>query len=1053
MGANAISMIDKIINYSLENKFIVLLIALLCVAGGIYSAFNIKLDAIPDLSDVQVIVYTEYQGQSPQVVEDQVTYPLTTAMLSVPFAKVVRGYSFFGFSLVYIIFDDGTDIYWARSRILEYLNFVAGRLPEGVNPTLGPDATGVGWIFEYTVEDKSGKLDLAELRSIQDWFLRYELMTVPGVAEVASLGGFVKQYQVEVDPDKLLAYNIPLAKIKEAVKRSNNDVGGRLIEQAETEFMVRGLGYISSLEDLKNVPIGIKNGTPIFLRSVARIHFGPELRRGLAEKNGEGEVVAGIVIMRFGENALQVINDVKKKLEELKTGLPPGVEIITAYDRSSLIKRAIATLTKKLMEEIGMVALICIIFLLHARSVFVAVIALPISVLTSIWIMYILDINANIMSLGGIAIAIGVMVDASIVMVENAHRGIERNMREGGKKSHSAIIAESTKEVGPALFFSLIIIAVSFFPVFALKEQSGRLFKPLAYTKTFAMVSAAFISITLIPVLISIFIRGKIPDARKNPLTRFLEHVYHPIIRFVLQHRKTTLLAAALLLLATYLPLNRLGSEFMPPLNEGDILYMPTTDPGISITKAKELLQQTNKIIASFPEVDLVFGKVGRANTATDPAPLSMIETIITLKPESQWRDGMTHEKLIEELDKALRFPGLTNAWTMPIKTRIDMLSTGIKTPVGIKIAGEDLNMLSELGDKIASVLRKVPGTLSVYAEKTVGGNYVDFKINRIEAARYGLTVGDIQDVIISAMGGMNVTYTVEGRERYPVNIRYSRELRDNITALKRVLIPTPTGSQIPITQVAEISITKGPPAIKTENAKLNAWLYIDLTGIDIGTYVKNAKKAVSESISLPAGYSIIWSGQYEYMERSAKTMRVVIPITLFIVFLLLYFHFKNLTDCLIVMFSLPFALIGGIWLLYLLDYNLSVAVYVGFISLAGLAAETGVIMLIYLKLTIKRYKLDGKLNSVEDLNNAITEGVVTRLRPILMTVSTTIFGLIPIMWSSETGSQVMKRLAAPMIGGLISATVLTLVIIPVIYLMVERVKMSNSTSVSKVKF
>jgi len=1029
-------MIEKVIEYSIRNKYIIFLIGVFVFLGGIYAIQNIDLDAIPDLSDVQVIIYTEYPGQAPQVVEDQVTYPLTTAMLSVPYAKVVRGYSFFGFSLVYIIFEDGTDLYWARSRVLEYLSFISGRLPRGVTPQLGPDATGVGWVYEYTVEDESGNYDLSDLRSIQDWYLKYELTSVPGVAEVASVGGYVKQYQVEVDPDKLLAYNIPLSKVKMAIQRSNNDVGGRLIEMAETEFMVRGLGYIQSIEDLKKVPLGIdEDGTPILLRNIAQVKIGPELRRGIAEKDGTGEVVGGIIVMRFGENALEVIKNVKKKIEELKPGLPPGVKIKPVYDRSGLIYRAIDNLKRKLIEEIIVVAIICILFLLHARSALVAIFTLPAGVLMAFIIMNYLGINANIMSLGGIAIAIGVMVDASVVMVENAHKHLERYK---GKKEHWQIIMDAAKEVGPALFYALLIITVSFFPVFALGEQSGRLFKPLAYTKTFAMAAGALLSITVTPALMVVVIKGKILPEKKNPLSRFFISLYMPLIKLVLRFKWLTILAAIILLGITLFPASRLGSEFMPPLYEGDLLYMPTTFPGISITKAKELLQQTDKIIASFPEVKTVFGKIGRAETATDPAPLTMIETTIMLKPEKEWRPGMTPEKLVEELDKAIQFPGLTNAWTMPIKTRIDMLATGIKTPVGIKIMGDNLDTLSAIGERIEAAIRKVPGTLSAYSERVVGGNYLDYKINREEAARYGLTVGDIQDVIMSAVGGMNVTYTVEGLERYPVNLRYPRELRDNLSSLKRVLIPTPNGAQIPITQVADIEIKKGPPAIKSENARRTAWVYVDIKGIDVGTYVKKAKKLIAQEVDIPPGYNIVWSGQYEYMQAAAKRFRVVIPITVIIIFLLLFFHFKNMTNSLTVMLSLPFAVVGGVWLLYFFGFNTSVAVYVGFIALVGLAAETGVVMLVYLEEAYHRYQVEGKLNTLSNLHSAIIEGAVERVRPKLMTVVTTMIGLLPLMVGHGTGSQVMKRMASPMVGGLVSSTVLTLIIIPAIYAIIK---------------
>ena len=1029
-------MIEKIIEYSIKNKFIIFLLGIFVFLGGLYAMQNIALDAIPDLSDVQVIIITEFPGQAPQVVEDQVTYPLTTAMLSVPYAKVVRGYSFFNFSLVYIIFEDGTDLYWARSRVLEYLNFVSGRLPQGVNPQLGPDATGVGWVYEYVLEDESGELDLSDLRSIQDWYLKYELTSVPGVAEVASIGGFVKQYQVEVDPNKLTAYGIPLARVRKAIQRSNRDVGGRLVEMAEAEFMVRGLGYIQSIQDIKDIPLGAdENGTPIFLGNIARVQIGPELRRGLAELDGKGEVVGGIIVMRWGENALEVIKNVKKKLEELKVGLPAGVKIKPVYDRSGLIYRAIDNLKTKLIEEIIVVAIICILFLLHARSALVAVFTLPAGILISFIAMNSLGINANIMSLGGLAIAIGVMVDASVVMVENAHKHLERDR---GKKEHAQIIMDAAKEVGPALFYSLLIITVSFFPVFALGEQSGRLFKPLAYTKTFAMAAAALLSITVIPALMVTVIKGKIRPEAKNPLSRFFISVYKPMIKLVLRFKWLTILAAIFILAITIYPASKLGSEFMPPLYEGDLLYMPTTFPGISITKAKELLQQTDKIIASFPEVERVFGKIGRAETATDPAPLTMIETTIMLKPEKEWRPGMTPDKLIEELDRAIQFPGLTNAWTMPIKTRIDMLATGIKTPVGIKIMGANLDTLSAIGERIEAVIRGVPGTLSAFSERVVGGNYLDFEIKRKEAARYGLTVGDVQDVIMTAVGGMNVAYTVEGLERYPINIRYPRELRDNLTSLKRVLIPTPGGAQIPIAQVADIQVRKGPAGIKSENARRTAWVYVDIRGIDVGTYVKRAQKVVAEEVDIPPGYNIIWSGQYEYMQAAAERFRMGIPITIVIICLLLFFHFKIMTNSLVVMLSLPFAVVGGVWLLYFFGFNTSVAVYVGFIALVGLAAETGVVMLVYLEEAYHRYQREGRLTSLSGLHSAIMEGAVDRVRPKLMTVATTMIGLLPLMIGHGTGSQVMKRMASPMIGGLVSSTVLTLVIIPAIYAIVK---------------
>jgi len=1125
-------MISAIIEYSVRNRALILIATAALLFGGLYAARHIALDAIPDLSDVQVIIFTRYEGQGPQVVEDQVTYPLTTAMLSVPFAKAVRGYSFFGLSFVYIIFEDGTDLYWARSRVLEYLNFVAGRLPPGVTPTLGPDATGVGWVYEYALVDKSGQHDLAQLRSIQDWFLRYELIAVPGVAEVASVGGYVKQYQVEVDPDRLLAFGIPLSRVKEAIQRSNNDVGGRLIERAETEFMVRGLGYIKSLKDMEAIPLGVsERGTPILLSQVAHIHLGPELRRGIAELDGEGEVAGGVIVMRYGENALEVIRGVKAKLASLQAGLPEGVEIVPVYDRSSLILRAIDNLTGKLAEEMTVVAIVIVLFLLHIPSTLVAAIVLPLGVLASLLLMHLLGINANIMSLGGIAIAIGVMVDASVVLVENAHRHLERWRAAGGGKappppvplprgegglaaggrdqapsplvgegrgegaaqpvlpegvspgspplvggaggrgtespplSRADVIIAASKEVGPALFYSLLIITVSFFPVFALTEQSGRLFRPLAFTKTFAMGASSVLAITVIPVLMYFVIRGKIPDGDKNPLNRATQWAYHPFIRVALRFPWLTVAAAVAILALTVIPANRLGTEFMPPLDEGNLLYMPTTLPGISITKARELIQQTDKILRTFPEVERVFGKIGRAETATDAAPLSMIETTLSMKPVDQWRRvpvarffsnwpepwrgwlarlwplerTITHGELTAEMNDALQFPGLTNAWTMPIKTRIDMLATGIKTPVGIKVMGSDLAVLSKIGQEIEAVVRDIPGTLSVYAERVTGGNFLDFDIDREQAARYGLTVGDVQDVIQSAIGGMNVTQTVEGLERYPVNLRYSRELRTSSADLERILIATPFGAQIPLGQVAKIHTRKGPPAIKSENARRTAWIYVDLKGIDVGTYVKRAQAIVGEQVKLPPGYSLVWSGQYEYIQQAKERLVIVIPITVALIFLLLYLHFGNLTDTLIVMATLPFALVGGVWLLYLLGYNLSVAVDVGFIALAGLAAETGVVMLVYLDSAFRDHRSRGAMRGVADLKAAITEGAVGRLRPKLMTVTTTLIGLLPVMVGAEAGSDVMKRIAAPMVGGLISSTLLTLIIIPAVYLLVRR--------------
>jgi len=1062
-------MITSIIDASLRNRFLIIIATVIIIAAGLWSMKNTPLDAIPDLSDVQVIVFTEYPGQSPQVVEDQVTYPLTTAMLAVPNAKVVRGYSFFGLSFVYIIFDDGTDMYWARSRVLEYLNYVSGRLPAGLTPSLGPDATGVGWIYEYALVDKTGNTDLAELRSIQDWYLRYPLQTVEGISEVASVGGYVKQYQVEVDPNALLAYNIPLSKIKHAIKRSNNDVGGKLIEMAETEYMVRSLGYIKSLEDLKGIPVGVDdNGTPIRLQDVAQVHLGPELRRGVAEFNGEGEVAGGVVIMRYGENALKTIQRVRAKLAELATGLPEGVEIVPVYDRGDLIERAVKNLAEKLIEESIVVGLICILFLLHARSALVAIVTLPIGILMAFIVMQWQGINANIMSLGGIAIAIGAMVDGAIVMIENTHKHLENAVRSKGAELSAAerwqTVAVASKEVGPALFFSLLIITVSFLPVFTLQAQEGRLFAPLAFTKTYAMAAAAILSITLVPVLMGYFIRGKILPEAKNPVNRLLHWMHAPVLAIAIRHKKIILLLAVMLLVVSSYPVTKLGSEFMPPLDEGDILYMPTTYPGLSITKAKEILQQTNKILKTFPEVMSVFGKVGRADSATDPAPLSMLETTVRLKPRDQWPDpSKTTRQLMNEMDREIKFPGLANAWTMPIKTRIDMLSTGIKTPIGIKVSGPDLKVLEKVAGDIEQTLKTLPDTLSAFGDKAAGGYYLDFDINRDEAARYGLTIGDIQDVIQSAIGGMNITETVEGLERYPVNLRYPRELRDNLEQLQRVLIPTPLGAQIPLSLVADLHLRRGPPAIKSENSRPNAWVYVDIKTSDIGGYVAQAKQLVTAQVNIPAGYTIVWSGQFEYMERAANRLKMVVPLTLFIIFLLLYFNFRNVTEPLVVMLSIPFGLIGGFWLIYWLGFNLSVAVVVGFIALAGVAAEIGVLVLTFIDQEIARQRHKKVLASKQqntpiahgwlskqEIMSAVHTGTSERVRPIAMTATAIIAGLLPIMWSSGTGSEVMQRIAAPMVGGMLSVTILSLLVLPVIYGLVlqwqERFKQSQAT-------
>ncbi|HEB71300.1 MAG TPA: efflux RND transporter permease subunit [Nitrospirae bacterium] len=1035
-------MIASIIQWSITNRFLVLIGTALVFVAGLLAIKNTPLDAIPDLSDVQVIVFTEYPGQAPQVVEDQVTYPLTTAMLSVPGTTVVRGYSFFGFSFVYIIFEDGIDMYWARSRVLEYLNYVAGRLPSGVTPTLGPDATGVGWIYEYALVDRTGKHDLSQLRSIQDWYLRYPLQTVQGVSEVASIGGYVKQYQVEVDPDALLAYNIPLSKVRHAIKRSNSDVGGRLIEMGETEYMVSGRGYIQSVKDLEMTPIGVdkKSGTPIFLKNVANIHLGPEIRRGVVELNGIGEVVGGVVIMRFGENAMATIEGVREKLEELKEGLPEGVEIIPVYDRGDLIERAVDNLKEKLIEESIVVAIICLVFLMHARSALVAILTLPIGIMMAFIVMNWQGINANIMSLGGIAIAIGAMIDGAIVMIENAHKHLEE--AEDRKKASLTInerwiaIGEASKEVGPALFFSLLIITVSFVPVFTLQAQEGRLFSPLAFTKTYAMASAAILAVTLVPVFMGYFIRGKIPKESSNPLNRLLHWVHSPSLSVAMRYRKTTIFGALVLLAIGAYPLMHIGSEFMPPLDEGDILYMPTTYPGISITKAKEIMQQTDRILVSFPEVHHVFGKVGRVETATDPAPLSMMETTVRLKTRDKWPDPTkTTKELMSEMDAAIKFPGVANAWTMPIKTRIDMLSTGIKTPIGIKVAGPDLNVLERVAGDIERAVKMLPDTLSAFGDKTAGGYYIDFNIRRYEAARYGLTVGDVQDVIATAIGGMNITETVEGLERYPINLRYQRGLRDNLQALKRVLVPTPTGAQVPLSLVADLVVRRGPPSIKTEDARPNAWIYVDITSTDIGGYVKQAKEILKEKVKIPPGYTISWSGQFEYMERAAQRLRIVVPVTLIVIFLLLFFNFGTIIEPLIVMISIPFALVGGFWLVYLLNFNLSVAVGVGFIALSGVAAEIGVLVLTFIDHQVEDHRKEagGKL-STEAIMESVHLGASQRVRPIIMTAVAIVAGLLPIMWGSGTGSGVMQRIAAPMVGGMITTTILCLLVLPVIY-------------------
>ncbi|NIP14819.1 MAG: CusA/CzcA family heavy metal efflux RND transporter [Pseudomonadales bacterium] len=1033
-------MIGRIINGAIRERLIVLLGALIVAGVGTWAYLTVPVDAIPDLSDVQVIVFTDYPGQAPQVVEDQVTYPLTTAMLAVPKARVVRGYSFFGFSFVYVIFEDGTDMYWARSRVLESLNYVSGRLPAGVNPALGPDATGVGWIYEYALVDRSGTHDLAELRSLQDWYLRYPLQTVPGVAEVASVGGFVKQYQVEVDPNALMAFGIPLSKIKQAIQRSNNDVGGRLLEISETEYMVRGLGYIRSLDDLRSIPVAADpGGTPVRLQDVAQIQIGPELRRGLVDLDGEGEVVGGIVVMRFGENARATIDGVRQRLAELKAGLPDGVEIVTVYDRGDLIDRAVDSLSRSLLIEILIVSLVVIVFLAHARSAMVAIVILPLGVLIAFLLMRWQGLNANIMSLGGIAITIGAMVDGAIVMVENAHKHLAQATDQKGAELSAAerwrAVGSAAREVGPALFFSLLVIAVAFLPVFSMQAQEGRLFSPLAFTATYAMAGAALLAITLVPVLMGYLVRGRIRAESANLLSRWLHRVHTPLLGLAMRWRWGTVAVAGLLLVLTWVPASRLGSEFMPPLDEGDILYMPTTFPGVSITKAKELLQQTDRILREFPEVRQVFGKVGRAQTATDPAPLAMLETTIRLKPRDEWPDpAKSTRQLMDEMDREMRLPGVANSWTMPIKARIDMLSTGIKTPVGIKLSGPDLDVLQRLSQEVELAMKSMPETLSAFGDRAVGGYYMDFEIDRQEAARYGLTVGDVQDVIQSAIGGMNVTATVEGLERYPVNVRYPRELRDTPDALRRVLIATPTGVQIPLEAVAEVTMKRGAPVIKSENGRPNAWIYVDPRTSDIGGFVAKAKRLVGQRVDVPAGYTIFWSGQYEYMERASARLQVLVPVTLLAIFLLLYAHFRNVLAPAVVMLSIPFGLIGGVWLTFALGYNVSVAVAVGFIALAGMAAEIGVLVLSFIDSEIANLRADGGRLSGAAIREAARAATAKRVRPVVMTAVSTMAGLLPIMLSGGTGSDVTHRIAAPMLGGMLTVMVLNLLVLPVIY-------------------
>ncbi|WP_271274652.1 efflux RND transporter permease subunit [Aliamphritea hakodatensis] len=1028
-------MIEAIIRWAVGNRMFVLLATLMIVGGGLYSLKNTPLDAIPDLSDVQVIIKTSYPGQAPQVIEDQVTYPLTTAMLSVPGAVTVRGYSFFGDSYVYVIFDDDTDMYWARSRVLEYLNQVS--LPENAKAQLGPDATGVGWIYLYALVDRTGQNDLSQLRSLQDWFLKYELQTVPGVSEVASLGGMVRQYQVRVDPDKLRAFNVPLAHIQTAIQRGNQEVGASVVEMAEAEYMVRASGYIQNRQDLENIPLGMnENGTPLLLKDVADIGIGPQMRRGVVELDGEGEVVGGVVVMRFGENAQQTIDGVKAKLESLRGSLPEGVEVVTVYDRSGLIERAVDNLWTKLMEEFAVVALVCMVFLFHVRSSLVAIFSLPVGILAAFIVMYIQGINANIMSLGGIAIAIGAMIDGAIVMIENMHKHMERTPLT--KENRWKIVADSASEVGPALFFSLLIITVSFVPVFTLEAQEGRMFAPLAFTKTYAMAAAAALAITLVPVLMGYFIRGKVLPEHKNPVNRILSAVYLPGLKTVLNFPKLTLLVALGICALGVWPLDKIGSEFIPPLDEGDLMYMPTTYPGVSIGQARQILQQTDKMIRTVPEVKTVFGKVGRAETATDPAPLTMIETFIQLKPQSEWREGVTTDSLKKELDSLIKIPGITNAWVMPIKTRIDMLATGIKTPVGIKIAGPELSVIQDIGQQLEVVMKDIPGTASVYSERVAGGRYIKVDIQRQKAARYGLNIADVQQLVAAAIGGMNVSQTVEGLERYPINIRYPQSFRDSPEQLALLPIVTPMGQRIPLGDIARIYIEEGPPGIKSENARLNGWTFIDIEGVDVGSYVEKARKVVAENLDLPAGYSVNWSGQYEYMERAKEKLTYVIPLTLLIIVILLFINFRNFVEVAIIMGTLPLAMVGSIWLMYLEGFNFSVAVGVGFIALAGVAVEIGVIMLVYLNQAYQEMLADCRqqqcMPSEALLRSAVMQGAGLRVRPVMMTAAAIIAGLLPILYGTGTGSEVMSRIAAPMVGGMISAVILTLMVLPVVY-------------------
>ncbi|MCP5202156.1 MAG: efflux RND transporter permease subunit [Gammaproteobacteria bacterium] len=1037
-------MIERVIRWSVDNRVLVVMLTVLATAWGVHAMLRTPLDAIPDLSDVQVIVKTSYPGQAPQVVEDQVTYPLTTAMLAVPGAVTVRGYSFFNDSYVYVLFEDGTDLYWARSRVLEYLSQVAPNLPEGARPALGPDATGVGWVYQYALVDRSGGHDLADLRSLQDWFLKYELQTVPGVAEVASIGGMVRQYQVVVDPDRLRAYDIPLTRVRDAVRNGNMETGGRVIEMAEAEYMIRASGYVDSLDDLASIPLKTTaEGVPVLIRDVAEVRFGPDLRRGIGELNGEGEAVGGVVIMRFGGNALATIERVKTRLESLRASLPPGVEIVETYDRSALIERAVSSLRGKLVEEFLIVALVCTVFLFHLRSALVVVLSLPLGIVAAFVVMQAQGINANIMSLGGIAIAIGAMVDATIVMIENYHKHLERAGPDLDAPARWRLVAEAACEVGPALFFSLLIIALSFSPIFMLEAQEGRLFKPLAFTKTYAMAAAALVAVTVVPVLMGLLIRGRILPERRNPMNRLAIALYRPVIRTTLRYPVATLVLALVVLASAWIPISRIGSEFMPELEEGDLLYMPSTFPAISSGKMAELLGQTNRLIKSVPEVESVYAKAGRADTATDPAPLAMVESTIRLKPENEWRPGMTLERLKAELDVLVDIPSVSNVWIMPIKNRIDMLATGIKTPVGIKIAGPDLDVIARLGRRIEDLLRDVPGTASVYSERVTGGRYVTIDVNRAAAARLGLNVGDVHDIVRSAIGGMTVGQSVEGRERYPINLRYPRDLRETLTDLRGLAVVSASGKEFPLSAVADVRVETGPGVIRTENARLNGWVYVDVNDRDLGGYVARAQAVIRDQLDLPAGYSLHWSGQYEYMQRAAARLRVAVPVAVGIIVILLYVSFRNLAAVAVILGTLPFAIVGGYWLLYLLGYNLSVAVGAGMIALAGVAVEIGVLMMVYLDQALRSAGATargaGQGLSEADVRQAVIDGALLRVRPILMTVSSTIIGLVPIMLGAGTGAEVTRRIAAPMVGGMVSVTVLSLLVLPVVFFLWKR--------------